>query len=145
MNAYNFLMNSQCLLQIGDFQFVVKLETEKAPETCKKFLTLLPFKNKIIQARWSGDAGWVPLGDLKLGFPVENAKNDPKAGEILLYSGDISETEIYLPYGYNKFACRDGQLKGNHFATIIQGAEQLASLGKKILWQGAQEISFSEK
>ncbi len=129
-------------LQIGEFSFVIQLEREKAPKTCEVFLKFLPFENKIIQARWSGDAGWVPLGDLKLNLVEENSKNAPLAGEILLYSGSISETEVYIPYGFNRFACKDGQLKGNHFATIIEGKEKLAELGKKILWQGAQTIKF---
>ena len=37
-----------------------------------------------------------------------------------------------------------GQLAGNHFATIVEGNEQLAELGRTVLWEGAQEISFSE-
>ena len=35
-----------------------------------------------------------------------------------------------------------GQLAGNHFATITEGAENLKELGRIILWEGAQEIAF---
>jgi hypothetical protein len=36
-----------------------------------------------------------------------------------------------------------GQLAGNHFLTVIEGNEQLASLGKLALWSGAQDIAFA--
>jgi len=137
-------MNSKLNLQIGEYSFILKLEWEKAPETCKKILTLLPLENKIIQARWSGDAGWVPLGALKLHLPSENKKNAPLAGEILVYSGEVSETEIYVPYGFNRFACKEGQLEGNHFATIVEGVEKISEVGKKILHQGAQVFKITK-
>jgi hypothetical protein len=38
-----------------------------------------------------------------------------------------------------------GQLAGNHFLTVIEGNENLASLGNLVLWSGAQEIVFSAR
>lgn len=35
-----------------------------------------------------------------------------------------------------------GQLAGNHFLTVVEGAENLAALGKLVLWSGAQGIVF---
>ena len=52
------------------------------------------------------------------------------------------ETEILLAYGYVNFASKAGQLAGNHFATIVEGNEQLPELGRTFLWEGAQEITF---
>ena len=66
------------------------------------------------------------------------------AGELVLYPGGVSETEILLAYGYVSFASKAGQLAGNHFATIIDGNERLRPLGQKFLWEGAQAIVFSE-
>ena len=31
---------------------------------------------------------------------------------------------------------------GNHFLTITQGREHLPALGKKVLWEGAQDVVF---
>src|SRR5690348_4413940 len=53
-------------IAVGDLKFEARLETEKAPRTCAKFVTMLPLKNRIIQARWSGEAAWIPFGDLEL-------------------------------------------------------------------------------
>lgn len=127
---------------VGDLRFEARLETEKAPKTTAKFSAMLPLKTRIIQARWSGEAAWIPLGDLELGLGYENHTSHPAPGHLLLYPGGISETEILFPYGATVFASKAGQLAGNHFATIEDGAEHLASLGKLVLMEGAQEITF---
>jgi hypothetical protein len=57
----------------------------------------------------------------------------------------VSETEILFPYGPTQFASKAGVLAGNHFATIVKGAEQLRELGPLVLWQGAQSIQFDER
>ena len=56
----------------------------------------------------------------------------------------MSETELLFPYGHCAFGSKAGALAGNHFATVIEGAEQLAALGALTLWEGAQPISFRE-
>jgi hypothetical protein len=42
------------------------------------------------------------------------------------------------------FASKAGALAGNHFATIVEGGENLRELGRRFLWEGAQEIVFRE-
>jgi hypothetical protein len=130
-------------INIGPFEFIAKFESKLAPLTCSKFKSLLPFTNKIIQARWSGEAGWIPLGETDLGLPLENEKSNPGPGEVLFYPKGISETEILFPYGQSIFACKNGVLSGSHFLTIIEGKESFSALGELILWQGAQEITMS--
>ncbi|KYC46088.1 MAG: hypothetical protein APG12_00418 [Candidatus Methanofastidiosum methylothiophilum] len=128
----------------GEIIFKARLEEENAPKTCSAFLKLLPFKNKIIHVRWSGEAVWIPLGDFNLGIGYENHTSHPSKGEILLYPGGISETEILIPYGSACFSSKMGQLAGNHFLTITEGKEKLPELGKKVLWEGAQDILFEK-
>ena len=128
----------------GPFVFTARMEQAAAPNTCAAFSGLLPFRNKIIHVRWSGEAVWVPLGDLNLGLDYENHTSHPSRGDILLYPGGISETEILFPYGSTCFASKMGQLAGNHFLTIEEGHEQLAELGRMVLWEGAQDILFEK-
>ncbi len=128
----------------GGFSFTAALHEKTAPETIAAFRRLLPLESEIIHVRWSGEAGWIPFGDLDLGLGPENATSYPNPGEIVLYPGGVSETELLLAYGYVNFNSKAGQLAGNHFATIIEGAENLGALGQALLWQGAQPIAFRE-
>jgi hypothetical protein len=130
---------------VADLRFLARLETEKAPRTSARFRAMLPLKAKILQARWSGEAAWIPFGDLDLGLDFENHTSYPAPGHLLLYPGGISETEILFPYGSTMFASKAGQLAGNHFATIYEGIDQLVELGRRVVWQGAQDITFEER
>jgi len=126
----------------GGFEFAARLEEEAAPKTVAAFRRLLPLESRIIHVRWSGEGGWIPFGDLDLGLGPENATCYPNPGEIVIYPGGVSETEILLAYGYVSFASKAGPLAGNHFATIVEGGENLRELGRRFLWEGAQEIVF---
>ena len=130
-------------ISAGGFEFVARLETD-APETVAAFRKTLPYDEKIIHVRWSGEGCWIPMGDLDLGVGPENATRYPSPGEIIFFPGGISETELLIAYGYVAFASKAGALAGNHFATIVEGNENLRPLGVKCLWEGAQEISFRE-
>ncbi len=77
-----------------------------------------------------------------LGLALENATSYPAPGELLVYPGGYSETELLLAYGGVQFASKLGQLAGNHFLTVVEGNENLLPLGKMVLWQGAQDIVF---
>lgn len=133
---------SHIRITAGPHCFVARLEEALAPRTCAVFHGLLPLRDSLIQARWSGEAAWVPMGQRELGLGFENATAHPAPGQILLYPGGVSETEILLPYGPASFASKAGQLAGNHFLTIVEGLEALPALGQLVLWQGAQEIRF---
>lgn len=122
--------------------FGARFEDELAPLTCAAFRGRLPFVDRILQARWSGRSAWIPLGDFDFGIGHENPTSVPLPGEILIYPGGVSETEILFPYGATVFASVAGRLAGNHFLTIVEGAERLAELGELVLWHGAQDIRF---
>jgi hypothetical protein len=129
----------------SQLEFSARLEQDRAPQTCAAFLASLPFHSKIIQTRWSGEAAWIPLGARDFGVPFENHTSHPAPGQILLYPGGISETEILFPYGSTMFSSKVGQLAANHFLTIVKGLEQLPELGRRVLWEGAQDIVFDRE
>jgi hypothetical protein len=129
-------------ISVGPYVYTARMEVADAPATCAAFAKLLPYRQKLIHARWSGEACWIPLGDFKLEVGYENHTSHPAPGEILFYPGGYSETEILFPYGAARFASKLGQLAGNHFLTITQGSEQLREMGRKVLWEGAQDIVF---
>jgi hypothetical protein len=132
---------SRIRIVAADFTFAAETHPD-APETVAGFMKLLPYRQKLIHVRWSGEGVWVPLGDWSLGVGFENHTSHPSAGDILFYPGGYSETEIILAYGACCFASKMGQLAGNHFLTVVEGREQLRELGRKTLWEGAQDVVF---
>ena len=129
----------------GDLTFRARLLEKDAPQTVAAFRRLLPLDSQVIHVRWSGESMWIPWGDLDVGVGHENATRYPNPGEILLYPGGLSETELLFPYGHVAFGSKAGPLAGNHFATVVDGIESLRELGTRCLWQGAQDIAFREE
>jgi hypothetical protein len=118
------------------------LETDKSPATCAAFQQAMPFESKIVHVRWSGEAVWIPLGDMDFSVGYEDATAYPAPGQILLYPRGISETEILIAYGSVHFASKAGTLAGNHFASIIGDLDRLREVGVATLWEGAKAIRF---
>lgn len=130
------------IVTAGDFRFDARLEEDAAPQTCAAFRKLLPYVGQIVHVRWSGEGVWIPLGETDFGVGYENHTSYPAPGQIILYPGGISETEILLAYGGISFASKMGQLAGNHFITLTSGLENLMTLGNAVLWKGAHDIRF---
>jgi hypothetical protein len=127
---------------IAGMPFDARFE-EKASNTCAAFKSRLPFESRVVHVRWSGEAVWIPLGDYDFGVGYENHTSYPAQGQIILYPGGISETEILLAYGGVHFASKLGQLAGNHFITLVSGLDKLPAIGGLALWEGAQPIRFA--
>jgi hypothetical protein len=125
-----------------DITFVAELQEKNAPRTCAAFRKLLPYKQKLVHCRWSGEGCWIPLGEFKLDVGFENHTSHPAPGEILWYPGGYSETELIFAYGDVMFSSKMGQLAGNHFLTVVEGLERLPEMGKRVLYEGAQDIRF---
>ncbi len=134
-------MTARLQITAAGHRFVAEAQPD-APATFAAFAKLLPYRQKLIHVRWSGEAVWVPLGDFDLGVGFENHTAHPSRGDVLFYPGGHSETELLIAYGACSFASKMGPLAGNHFLTIVEGREHLAALGRTVLWAGAQEVLF---
>jgi hypothetical protein len=131
-------------ISVAGYELTARLEEAASPRTVAFIRTVLPYESKLIQARWSGQAAWVPMGDFDVGgLGLEDPTSYPAPGELLLYPGGLSEVEILFPYGDTSFASKAGQLAGNHFSSVIEGLEHLPAIGELVLWQGAQDIRFA--
>ena len=136
-------MSAKIKITVGtDFKFVAEFQEKLAPKTCAAFRKLLPYKQKLVHCRWSGEGCWIPLGEFKLDVGYENHTSHPAPGEILWYPGGFSETELIFAYGDVMFSSKVGQLAGNHFLTVVEGGERLADMGRLVLYHGAQDIEF---
>jgi len=131
-------------IRVGNLAFEARLEDKDALKTVAIVRKMLPLRTKVIHCRWSGESTWIPMGEQRLGLEFENHTSHPAPGMLLLYPGGISETEMLFPYGSTMFASKVGQLAGNHFATLTKGQEQLPELGRRTLWEGAQDIVIEE-
>ena len=136
-------MSTMLRIKAGPYEFNARME-EQAPITCSAFRRHLPFRSKLVHVRWSGEAIWIPLGELKIVEQFENHTSYPSPGDVLLYPGGFSETELLIAYGATSFASKMGPLAGNHFLTIIEGLENLDALGELVLWEGAQDIAIEQ-
>lgn len=135
-------MSNILKITAGPFTFRARLEEELAPATCAAFRALLPYDERVIHVRWSGEGVWIPMGDQIFDLPWENTTRHPAPGEFIFYPKGMSETEILLAYGGVAFSSKAGPLAGNHFLTIFEGLENVRPLGKLTLWEGAQPIRF---
>jgi len=135
-------------LEIGSTRFSATLRDDLAPQSCERLMTVLPYRAKIIHARWSGEALWSPLGETwpaGLRLPRENATCQPNPGEVLLYAGDLSEPELLIPYGAVRFACKGGTLEGNPVLTIDDPISALAEIGRQALWNGGMSFKVEKR
>lgn len=132
-------------ITVGDLRFEARWE-DAAPRTREALTAWLPIRTRLIHCKWSGESTWVPFGDERPAVGYENHTSHPAPGDLLIYTGDISECEILFPYGACSFSSRVGPLAGNHFATLIPDEgwlDRLREVGRRVLWEGAQEIEIS--
>ncbi|MBS0333429.1 MAG: DUF3830 family protein [Proteobacteria bacterium] len=133
---------AQVTVTSGAYRFASRLEEALAPRTCALFKSWLPYRQKLIHVRWSGEGCWIPLGHGDTALPYENATSYPAPGQFIFHPGGVSEAEILVAYGPVRFASKAGQLAGNPFLTITEGLDRLADLGRLTLQAGAQDILF---
>ncbi len=130
----------------GPYRFGAVWEDAVAPRTCAMFRALLPYSERLIHVRWSGEACWIPLGGHEFGVGYEDPTSYPAPGQVILYpggaGGGLSETEILVAYGPCRFASKAGQLAGNPLLRITEGLSDLHALGRLTLERGAQPIVF---
>jgi Protein of unknown function (DUF3830) len=133
-------------IRVADLHFSARWEPE-APRTVDAIRRLLPLRSRLIHCRWSGESTWIPFGDFRPGLDYEHHTGHPAPGQLLIYPGGISECEVLFPYGACAFSSKVGPLAGNHFATLVPDEgwlERLQEVGRRCLWEGAQEIEIGE-
>jgi len=132
-------------IRVGDLAFGAAWEPD-APATVAALRAWLPLRSQLIHCRWSGESTWIPFGDRRLDVGFEHHTSHPAPGQLLIYTGELSECEILFPYGGCAFSSKVGPLAGNHFATVTPDgdwAERLREVGRRCLWEGAQEVEIS--
>lgn len=129
---------SVVMISVEDLLFKAVLDWDSAPVTCGAFVENLPWSSTLLQARWSGEAGWIPMGNNSWARKAENATSTPVAGQLLYYPHGISETEILFPFGVSRFGSKFGPLLGSPFLNIVDGQQNYDDLAHRLEWNGAQ-------
>jgi hypothetical protein len=132
-------------IRVGELAFSATWEAD-APRTRDALSRWLPISSQLIHCRWSGESTWIPFGDRRPDVGYENHTSHPAPGDLLIYTGELSECEILFPYGACAFSSKLGQLAGNHFATLVPDdgwRDRLREVGRRVLWEGAQPIEIS--
>ncbi len=135
------------ILKIGTARLSAALRRDLAPHSCEGLMSLLPYEGIVTHARWSGEALWSPLRAVWPAgqrLPREHATFEPKAGDVLLYAGDLSEPEILIPYGTSRFASKAGLLEGNPVLTFDDSLSVLQELGRRALSSGTMPLRIEK-
>lgn len=135
-------------LEIGIVRLSATLRRDLAPHSCARLMDMLPYHGTVMHARWSGEALWSPVSAVWPAgerLPCEHATHEPKAGEILLYAGDLSEPEFLIPYGTARFCSKAGLLEGNPVLTIDDALSVLPELCRDVLWRGATSFRIGKR
>ena len=128
-----------------DLVFLAAWEDDKAPKTCAAIRKLLPLMDKLVQARWSGEAAWISIDHLDLDR-IDFENHNVAASRLPMVSSASKEILMVLwPY-------RIRQQNGSRYpaitsATIMSGLEQLVTvLGTegRALDAGAQDVELTE-
>ncbi len=128
---------SDVVITAGPFTLTARFEAAAPAHLPPHSAKILPLEAKLIARALERRVNLGSAGRSRDRRASENATSYPRPGEMLLYPGGVSETEILIPYGRTNFASKAGQLAGNHFLTIVSGIEHLRELGRLTLWQGA--------
>lgn len=133
-------------IRVGGLAFRAAWDPE-APRTQDAIRRMLPIRRQLIHCRWTGESTWIPFGDFRPGLDWENHTSHPAPGQLAIYPGGISECEIFFPYGGCTTSSKVGQLAANVFATIVPDEgwlERLREVGRRCLWEGAQDVVIEE-
>ena len=128
--------------------FTAVLLEDEAPETCATILNHLPFTYRFHQSIVSGQAIVTLPPDLTVEEENQRTVGVP-AGSLCFLVKDPPRNvpdEIYISYGayfVSRCSTIDFQQPVNIFGLIESGQDELLRIGKRILMEGAEEVTFS--
>jgi hypothetical protein len=134
----------------GDLEIDARFEDSDAPNTVRAIRGLLPIRSTLIHGKWSGEAGIIGLAGQTFSMgdteheSFENHTHFPPRGALIIYPGGFSTVEILFAYGTAVFDDKIGHLAGNHFASVDGQTDKLKELGRRLLWNGAQDVVIEE-
>lgn len=139
-------MTRRVRISIGDVVSEAQLFDDKAPQTVNGLWESLPFTEKTIQTRWSGDA-WRTEREHKLTSPdagVENVADRLGPGDIIYFPTYAQDRyKVGVAYGQarwlNPFCV---PLDVAHIGRIDIGLEGFVTACERIIFDGPLTVTF---
>jgi hypothetical protein len=128
--------------------FTAVLLEDQAPKTCTAILSRLPLTYRFHQSIVSGQAIVTLPSDLTVEEENQRTVGVP-AGSLCFLVKDPPRNvpdEIYISYGpyfVSRCSTIDFQQPVNVFGLIESGQDELLDIGKRILMEGAEYVTFS--
>ena len=127
--------------------FLARLLEEEAPRTCRAIRAHLPFEYAFYQSIVSGQALVTPPPDLTVERENQRVANTP-AGTLAFLVRDepiLVPDEIYIAYGIfiSRGLTIDASQPVNVFAHIEEGLDELSTVGRRVVMEGAEIVRFS--
>jgi hypothetical protein len=128
--------------------FTARLLEDEAPKTCEKIVQSLPFSYRFHQSIVSGQAVVALPPDLTVEPENQRTVGVPPGSLCFLVNDPPRNVpdEIYISYGpyfVSRCSTIDFQQPVNIFAQIESDLDRLMDVGKRILMEGAEIVSFS--
>jgi hypothetical protein len=127
--------------------FHARLLLEEAPKTCSAIKAHLPFEYTFYQSIVSGQAMVTLPPDLTVERENQRVANTP-AGTLAFLVRDepiLVPDEIYIAYGIfiSRGLTIDASQPVNVFAHIEEDLDELATIGRRVVMEGAEIVRFS--
>ena len=127
--------------------FHARLLTDEAPKTCATIRSRLPFEYRFHQSIISGQAMVTLPPDLTVEPENQYVANTPPGTIAFLVANEpvLVPDEIYIAYGIfiSRGLTIDAKQPVNVFARIEEGLDELATVGRRVLMEGAETVRFS--
>ncbi len=127
--------------------FYARLFEKEAPKTCAAIKARLPFKYRFHQSIVSGQALVTLPPDLTVERENQRVAGIPPGSISFLVKDEpvLVPDEIYIAYGLfiSRGLTVDMKQPVNVFAQIEENLDELMRVGKRVLMEGAEVVSFS--
>jgi len=127
--------------------FTARLLEEEAPQTCATITARLPFSYRFHQSIVSGQAMVTLPPDLTVEPENQYVANTPPGTLAFLVADPprLVPDEIYIAYGIfiSRGLTIDAKQPVNVFARIESDLDELAAVGRRVLMNGAEMVTFS--
>ena len=134
-------------ITVGDLHCSARWEPA-APRTIEAIRRMLPIESKLIHCRWTGESTWIPFGDFRPGLDYENHTSHPgarPAGDLPGRHQRVRDLLSVRRLHHGVEGRASWRRTTSRRVDPDDGWQDLLrEIGRRCLWEGAQEIRIVE-